>query len=632
MCGLCGCYRHSGTVDPDAVRSMNRVISHRGPDGDGIWSSGNHRCELGHRRLAIIDLEGGKQPLVSFDGRYVVVSNGEIYNYRELKSTLESEGATFLTNSDTEVIGEAYRRWGRECLSRFSGMFAIAIYDTRNEELLLARDRTGIKPLYYYTDSLGVIFGSEMKALLQHQRVPRKINSGALADYLTLGYPLVPATFFQDIYELEPGSWLLATPRGVESGRYWDWSRQAEEWNQEELLAATQESFEESVREHLVSDVPVGAFLSGGVDSTLIVSQMAEIMERRPDTFTVRFAENEYNEADQAKEIAKQLGTCHHEIQLKENEIDVDLVEKVMGHFDQPFGDSSAIPTYLISREIRKHVKVVVSGDGGDEMFGGYPRFRHADVARQVGRLPSWCLNGAEALSHSVGNYAPAFARKSSRFLRAARQRHGGRLVSLSSYFPPDRMGEVLHADWEQKTGNSRHELFQGRYPRQGPGGLDFIDTTIRYALPGDYLRKVDMMSSAHGVEVRVPFLGTSILRLASRLPRECLYSKGTSKVALRLLLRQRISKQVAKLPKRGFEIPLDTCLGREGRDYVAKQLTSSKSLISGIVRPDFMARLLEGFQTRQWDRRECSRFGMYQRVYLLWSLEHWLQTWKPSM
>jgi len=610
---------------------MNAAVAHRGPDGAGLWTSADYRCGLGHRRLAVIDLVGGKQPLASWDGRYVIVCNGEIYNYRELRAVLQSGGAVFTTNSDTEVIIEAYRRWGRECLERLRGMFAFALYDMPKKELLLARDRTGIKPLYYYADSSGIVFGSELKSLLQHVRVPRRMNVSALAEYLTLGYPLMPATLFQNLYELEPGMWIEALPAGILSGRFWNWKRRSVEWDRKELLEATQTVVEASVRAHLVADVPVGAFLSGGVDSTLIASQMAELMEARPDTFTVRFGESSYNEADQAKEIARRLGTRHHEIDIKENAVDVNLVEKVMGQFDQPFADSSAIPTYLICNEIRHHVKVVISGDGGDEMFGGYPRFRHADVARQVGRLPDYWLDGASKVIHAMAYGAPSLARKGVRFLDAARRRHGGRLVSLSRCFAPDRLGEVLNEEWHHRLGGFYDQRFPGTYQDDGPGGMEFIDATIRYALPGDYLRKVDMMSSAHGVEVRVPFLGDAILDFAARLPRKWLYSHKTTKIALRSLLRSRIANGVANLPKRGFEIPLHTCLGDEGRAHVASLLTSATARIRDFVQPGYLQRLLEGFRSGRWNHLDYSRYGMNQRVYMFWSLEHWLRTWNPA-
>lgn len=632
MCGICGYYQLTPQTSAEQLTAMADSLRHRGPDGTGIWTKLGHPCGLGHVRLAIIDLAGGAQPMQSTDERFVIAFNGEIYNYPELRQELSDRGHVFATHSDTEIILEAYRAWGRECLQRFRGMFAFALYDTQTKSLFLARDRTGIKPLYYHPQpDGGIVFGSEIKAVMRQGNAPRRLNPEALVDYLCLGYPLVPNTCFRDVFELEPGTWLEVSPRGKSQGRFWSWSRSPAAYSEELALELAKQAISDSLKEHLIADVPIAAFLSGGIDSSLLVATLVQELGVRIATFHVRFADAQYDESSYARQVAEHLGTEHHEIIVEDSRADIELVEKVLDWFDQPFADSSAIPSYLVCQAIRQHVKVAIGGDGGDEMFGGYPRFYYADVAKGLGKLPHFCLSAAMAMAGASGRLAPTAARKSTRLLSAAAARNGARLMWLSTYSDVKQVRQILAPDIAAVATKYSPSLL-AHNASVDPGGNEFIEATVRYALPGDYLRKVDMMSSAHGLEVRVPFLGEHVLRFSSRLPTQFLYNRRIKKPLLRKLGSQRLPQKVATKRKTGFEIPLDTWLGPLGRRIVADKLTSPHSLLSGVVKPSYTKQLVDSFVSQDWDRSQASRFNLYQRVYMLWSLNRWLENWRPCL
>lgn len=632
MCGISGFYSPAVSQDPESMlRAMTDSIRHRGPDGQAIWLNSKKSVGLGHARLSIIDLEGGKQPMESIDGRHVIVFNGEIYNYQSIRHQLEALGHQFRTNSDTEVLLEAYKRWGAASLNRFRGMFAFAIYDRVDHLLFLARDRTGIKPLYYYQGPLGLYFASEMKSILTVTDIPRRLNYRALADYLVLGYPLLPDTLFSAIQELAPGTWLQSSPAGISSGRFWKWQREPAFLGEEEALTQTEEAITQSLREHLIADVPVGALLSGGIDSSLLVAMLVKVLDQDIQTFTVGFSDAGYDESPYARRVAKHLGTRHHEILLDTASCDLSLVDEILCQFDQPFGDSSAIPTFLICREIRKFVKVVIGGDGGDEMFGGYERFRHADLAKRVGALPGWCLKAYRQSARGLRRLVPNTYRRGDRFMRAAGARNQERLVALSCYTFPEDLSQILLPAVSRAIGNHK-PAFCPADEMLDPGGGEFIDCTIRFVLPGDYLRKVDTMSSAHGLEVRVPLLGEHVLDCSARIEEHLKYSSRGTKKLLRKLAHRFLPREIATKPKAGFSIPLDSWLGRRGREQIMDMLDSPGARVRQLICPYYVQSLLTGFVNQEWDRSGRSRYNLYQQVYLLWSLEKWLNRWQPSL
>ncbi|HEV2424117.1 MAG TPA: asparagine synthase (glutamine-hydrolyzing) [Terriglobia bacterium] len=637
MCGICGYAAFDAFAGEPPLGAMTAALAHRGPDGSATWRDEKRRIGLGHTRLSIIDLQSGAQPMKSVDSRFVIVFNGEIYNFRSLRQELNNLGHAFATQSDTEVILEAYRRWGNCCLERLRGMFAFALYDTRDHKLFLARDRTGVKPLYHHRGNGGFIFGSELKALLAAPAVPRRLDYQALAEFLRLGYALPPATFFSDVRELEPGSWLELSPSGIARGQFWEWRRTPADWGEDDALEISEQALIESLRDHLVSDVPIGAFLSGGIDSSLLVALLVRKLGVQIDTFHVRFSESRYDESEYARAVAERLGTHHHEVMaddLGRSGDDVkalDFADRVLAQFDQPFGDSSAIPTYLVCREIRKHVKVAISGDGGDEMFGGYSRFWYADLAHRLAGMPPWLLWGVTKTSSALRMFSPDGFRETRRLLTAAAPGNGDRLLSICNYIGRAELPLVLQPAAYERVGD-----YEPRFGLNGlsggPSGADLIDSTVRFTLPGDYLRKVDIMSSAHGLEVRVPFLGEPVLECAAQLPHSLKYRGSRNKLLLRKLAERYLPPKVAAKPKWGFGIPLDGWLGRLGREAVRRMLESPRAEIHAVIRRKYSSPLLESFVTRQWDRSALSRFGLYQRVYALWSLERWFERWRPSL
>ena len=633
MCGICGFYNIDNHRDSSAVLSaMTASLAHRGPDGNGTWLSPEMDVGLGHTRLAIIDLAGGRQPIQSADGRFVIVFNGELYNFRSLRKELEDLGHCFRTSSDTEVLLESYIRWGPACLQRFRGMFAVAIYDTQEHEVFLARDRTGIKPLYYHCGPSGFLFGSEIKAILRVPGVPRRLDYQALADFLVLGYPLAPKTMFLDVRELEPGTSLRASRQGIEKRRFWSWLQLQDGLGESAALEQTEVALTESLREHLISDVPIGVLLSGGIDSSLLVAFLAKVLREDVETFTVSFAEAAYDESPYAQAVARDLGVRHRKIVLDPRLADISLIESILVQFDQPFADSSAIPTYFICKEIRKSAKVAIGGDGGDEMFGGYRRFSHADMAKLAGTLPNKFLKATGAALGGIGGIAPHLSRMGKRFIRSAASRDEGRLLALSCYTFPDELPEMIEPAVMKTMGNYVPSLSLNGHGTSNPGGKEFLDSTVRHVLPGDYLRKVDVMSSAHGLEVRVPYLVEHVLECAAKIPVRLKYSRKKNKIILRKLAEKYLPKCIVEKPKGGFGIPLDSWLGRNGREEVRSILNFRGTGIRDVIRHEYSDQLLSEFVDQTWNGSRRSRFNTYQQVYMLWSLERWLVRWKPVL
>jgi len=630
MCGIAGFYGCPELKEGKILESMIAAIAHRGPDGVNCYLNPNGTVALANARLAVIDVDNGHQPMTSDDGRHVLVFNGEIYNFQALREELRSSGYRFRTNSDTEVVLNAYRQWGSECVTRLRGMFAFAIFDTAAETLFLARDRTGIKPLYYYFRDGRFIFGSELKAILSAPIVPRKIHFPALADYFILGYPLAPATMFADCLELPPGHSLSLSKAGLTKRRYWKWcyDNGRSELKQQDVPAWIESELTSTLREHLIADVPVGAFLSGGIDSSLLVSLIARQLKRNIRTFTVKFDEQEYDESPYARAVADFAKTDHCEIGIESGSYDFDLLSRIVDQFDQPFADSSAIPTYLLCREVRRHVKVVISGDGGDEMFGGYPRFQYARMAHALGRAPQWSLRCAERCNEALKGFAPEAVRKGRRLIRSARRRDPDRMLFLSCYLYPEDLENTLRPEVAAAIGAYRPNLSEGL---QGPPGApEFVEATVAKVLPGDYLRKVDVMSCAHGLEVRLPFLGDRILESAAHIPTSKNFSWSGNKLLLRQLARKHLPTAVAKKRKWGFGVPFDSLLGLKGRQLMRAELSGSARL-SSLLNPAHVECFLDAFAQKKWERHELSRWSLYQRVYMFWSLHRWLEKWQPT-
>jgi asparagine synthase (glutamine-hydrolysing) len=589
-----------------------------------------------HRRLAIIDLTGGAQPMGSADGRYRVVFNGEIYNHRDLRQQLTAAGYKFVTRSDTEVIPAAIDHWGIEKgLSKLRGMFAFALYDLENRSLLLARDPFGIKPLYIgYARGL-TVFGSEPKALLTCAGFDRRADPVALLDFFTLGAALSPRTCWSKIRELEPGSWLRLTLRGQCSGRFWDWSGSGgeEPLSETEALERLEEVLTDSLRLHLESDVPVAAFLSGGIDSSVLVALLRKHLISNLHTFNVGFDDSEYDESAHARAVAARYETEHHEKRIAAGEGTPEIFQRIIEQYDQPFGDSSCLPTWIICKEMAQHTKVVISGDGGDEMFGGYDRYLTARQLVNLGRVPALPVFLGAAGRLLAGRYPDVSRRvqKASDFSRLPRKQM---LCALHAHFSTEEVRNLFQSEFlrEALTDGPTHERFATYIPAGLPdAGEQLAAAEIRSLLHYDFLRKVDVASSAHGLEVRTPYLDPYVFELAMKLPPSLKIRNKSLKHILRLLARKLLPHGVIDRPKQGFAIPFDRWSGPQLREFLGDLLRSSSALCRDWLQPDAVDGILNVFSNGSRPVY-LSRFQAYQRVFLLAAFELWLRKWSPSI
>lgn len=525
-------------------------MAHRGPDDAGVWESKDNAVALSHRRLSIIDLSPlGHNPMPWDDGRLWITYNGEIYNFLELRQQLESMGHRFKSRTDTEVILAAYDEWGPACVERFAGMFAFAIWDSSRRRLWLVRDRLGKKPLYYAHVNGTFMFASELKSLMMGTAVPRAIDPDAVGLYLRYGYVPSPHTIFRHARKLPPAHDLIFENGRVTVRRYWDpvsFALEPRHQSEAEAEAELSARLSNAVRQRMIADVPLGGFLSGGIDSSLVVALMQEHSSVPVRTFTVRFANPEYNEADHAAAVAKHLGTEHHEQTCTEAQM-LAVVDRLAGMFDEPFADSSAVPTYLLSQTARELVTVALSGDGGDELFLGYPRYRYHSRAAAVLGLPR-PLRRAAAL---VADRMPTRRlRRIADVLRSDEQDHYARFIS---WWTPREVEALIG----RPAGNS--EVYMDVLARSAamsrddqPGLLDLVSY-----LPDDILTKVDRASMAVSLEVRAPLLDHRVVEFALELPTTLKRRGGTTKWLLRRLLYKRVPRALIDRPKMGFGVPL---------------------------------------------------------------------------
>jgi asparagine synthase (glutamine-hydrolysing) len=634
MCGIAGYWGDLPEEKGAALlQRMNASLVHRGPDGEGMWKG--PQVGLAHRRLAIIDLAGGAQPMASADGRYRIVLNGEIYNYRSLRQELAAAGYKFLTHSDTEVIPAAIDYWGIDKgLSKLRGMFAFALYDRENRSLQLARDPFGIKPLYVGYAANLILFGSEPKALLTYEGLDRRADPVALLDFFTLGAALSPRTCWSNISELEPGSWLRLSPTGECRGRFWDWSSAVKEpFGEKEAVEKLESVLIDSLRVHLESDVPVAAFLSGGIDSSVLVALLSKYLVSGLNTFNVGFEDPEYDESVHARAVAERYGTNHHENRIADGEGNPELFQKIVEQYDQPFGDSSCLPTWIICKEMAKRSKVVISGDGGDEMFAGYDRYLTARQLAALGRIPLLPpLVGAAGRLLSRSH--PGVARRMHKAAAFARLPRGQMLCALHTHFAPEEIPGLFQSEFlrEAFADGPTYERFGSYIP---PGLSDACEqlmaAEIRSLLHYDFLRKVDVASSAHSLEVRTPYLDREVFDLAANVPMSLKVKNNSLKHVLRLLARKVLPQTVVNRPKQGFAIPFDRWASPQLREFLGDLLQSGSARCTDWLQPSAVERTLKVFSNGS--RPVClSRFQAYQRVFLLASFELWLRKWLPSI
>lgn len=603
MCGICGIYRFGDCepIDEQELEAMNTVLCHRGPDGGGTHV--DQAMGMAARRLAIIDLEHGDQPMTLSDGTVSVVQNGEILNHAELRAELQRDGVRFSTRCDTEVLLHMYVRDGPQFVSKLRGMFAIAVWDRRERQLLLARDRFGIKPLYYGLQDGRLSFASELKSLLCQPSFSREVSPEALHAFLAFNSVPAPLTIFRSAHKLPPGHLLLCRRSGVTLSRYArprpapsaDLRGESDEVLAEEL----RDRLRESVAAHLLADVPVGILLSGGVDSSMLTALAATISPERVSTFSIGFRERSFDELDLARQVARRYGTDHHELivspQISE------LLPKLVAAFDEPFADSSAVPTYLVSKMASEHVKVVLSGEGADELFGGYETYAADQLALRLGGLAARLGPLIERLPSSDARVS--FDYRAKRFVRAAAlpplERHHG----WKEIFSGAQRARLVAPDWRERGGDTLASWRQ-RFAETADSPLlaRLQDVDLGGYLADDLLVKTDRMSMAHSLEARVPFLDPVVAELALALPTRLKVRGLAKKRLLRRAAEPLIPREIVRARKRGFSIPAAAWLRGELEPLARELLAPERTASQGFFEPAVASELLDDHLRRRED------------------------------
>lgn len=625
MCGIAGFAGPLRASDGrGTLERMTGAIHHRGPDGDGFYL--DDQVGLGMRRLAIIDVAGGNQPIFNEDGTVCVVLNGEIYNFQDLRADLEARGHRFATHSDTEVVVHAYEEFGAACVERLWGMFALAVWDRRARRLLLARDRLGKKPLLYHRSAEGgLAFASEFQALFAHPGVPRDVDLTAIDDYLTYLYVPSPKTAYSQVAKLPPGHRLIwdADTRRARVERYWQVNfGQKLDLSEDEALEQFGSLFRDAVRRRLIADVPLGAFLSGGLDSSSVVAEMAELSTGRVKTFSIGFGERDFDELRYARQVAERYGTEHHELVVEPKALDV--VPTLVRHYGEPYADSSAVPTYYVSRLTRQHVTVALNGDGGDELLAGYERHWAARVAARYDRLPHVLRQG---MIRPLVSLIPeprgrrSVVRRGKRFLQAAHLKPADRYLRWVGSLDAQGKADLYTDDFMRTvTGNDAGHWL--RDVVEAEPGLDAVDAVQRadtyLYLPEDLLVKVDIASMATSLEARSPLLDHRLVELCASLPGHYKLKGRTSKWLLRQLMRDRLPAEILTRPKMGFGVPVGEWLRGDLRPLLEETVLSTRSFRRGIFRPEGVRALVDEHLSRRADRTA--------HVWSLLMLELWFR------
>jgi asparagine synthase (glutamine-hydrolysing) len=594
MCGICGWVRRDGgRVDRVALEEMNSTLVHRGPDSGGVHTDDG--AGLAARRLAIIDLATGDQPLTNEDGSVVVVQNGEIYNYRELRAELEGSGHSFRTQGDTEVLAHLYEQHGPRFAELLRGMFAVAVWDARRRRLVLARDRFGIKPLYYRHDGASVSFASELKALLAQPGFSREIDHDALDAYLAFSFVPAPLSIFRDARKLPPGSVLVWDEGGEPEIEQYARPRPAREQelrgdSEAELAEELLERLRDSVRAHLIADVPVGVLLSGGIDSCTLAALASEQMGR-VSTFTIGFDERAFDERSLARLVAKRYGTDHHELVLRPDA--GELLPALAEAFDEPFADSSAIPTYLVSQLARRHVKVALSGEGGDEFFGGYNYYAGHRLARTFAPAAPLLRPLIERLPTSTSK-ASSLDWRAKRFVRSVQLSTLERHYAWKSVFTPEERAALVVP--ERRAQTDALEIVRTHFlATDGAEELARVmGVDLGLFLVDDMLVKTDRASMAHSLEARVPFLDPVVAELALAVPSRLKVRGLEKKRLLRRAVEPLLPPEILKGKKRGFALPVGAWLRGELEPFAREALAPSNVGRQGFFDATFVSRLLD--------------------------------------
>ena len=612
MCGICGVFEPAANVRMESchLKRMADTIHHRGPDDEGFYCGDG--IGLGFRRLSIIDLDGGHQPLSNEDGTIWIVFNGEIYNFAELNRRYLTTGHTFRTRSDTETIVHLYEELGEACFAELRGMFGLALWDGRKKKLLLARDRIGKKPLFYSWNGRRLLFASEIKALWPGGGISKEMDLEAFSDYLSLQYVPAPKTIYRNVRKLRPAHYIVADASGIQEIPYWDIHFDVtRELSEEEWCDSFLAEFRTAVRSRLVSDVPLGAFLSGGVDSSAVVALMNEY-QPAVTTCSIGFAEQTYDEAAAAKSFANSLGANHFEHTVKPQA--VDLLPKLAWHYDEPFADSSAVPTYYVSQVAREHVTVALSGDGGDENFAGYRRYKFDVRENQLRSLvPS---RVRRSVFGPLGRYypklgwAPRVFRAKSTFQSLACSPLEGYFNAVSCSCPPNLKTKLLGPEVvHQLNGYDSIEVFRYHYDRANTPDLlsriQYLD--IKTYLVDDILVKVDRASMANSLEVRCPLLDHTLMELIAQIPSGLKLRNGRGKYIFRKALERVLPAPILTRPKKGFAVPVSEWFRRDLKDFAYEALFQRRDELFS-----------SSFLTRCWNQHQR---GQRDWSALLWTV-----------
>ena len=626
MCGICGMFgQKNQPVDRNVLQRMTDLLVHRGPDEQGQFIDG--AAGLGHRRLSIIDLASGQQPMFNEDNSVAIVFNGEIFNYQKLNKKLAAAGHRIRTNSDTETIIHLYEEYGEHCAEYLRGQYAIAIWDKRRQSMFLARDRLGIKPLYYYLKKNLLVFGSEIKSILAHPAVKRELNSAGLDQYFTYLYVRAPETIFKDIYKLEPGHWLMASPDGVKQARYWDLAqyvgsgaKHSEEYYTEKLL----DILKQSVQMRLMSEVPLGAFLSGGLDSSAIVGLMTQVAKNSVVTASIGFEEEKFNEIDYARNVAEKFSTEHHEFFVRAKALDI--LGKLAWHFDEPFADSPAVPTYYVSQTARRCVTVALSGDGGDENFAGYRNYRVDKYENYLRVLPQSIrsiLFGTLGRIYPRADFLPQWLRAKT-FFKNAGLSHAGAYHNTKSAVGAEYKRELYSADFQQKiSGYDPFQRFLEYYnePENCDELARILYVDIKTYLVDDILTKVDRMSMAHSLEVRVPILDHEFVEFAASIPSNLKLKGRVGKYIFKQSLEKLLPEQNIHRRKMGFSVPLANWFRGELKDIAAEALLGKDFAGRGYFDADYVKTMWEehqsGYRNYATNLWQLLMFELWHRTFI---------------
>jgi asparagine synthase (glutamine-hydrolysing) len=576
---------------------------------------------LGIQRLRVIDLETGDQPIYNEDRSVVVVFNGEIYNYRELRAQLQASGHTFATGGDTEVIVHLYEEHGSACVRSLDGMFAFALWDAKKSQLLLARDRVGKKPLFYALQSGSLTFASEVAALVADGEIEREVDPQALDCFLAYGYVQAPLSIFRGVSKLPPASTLVYRDGEIEVERYWrlDYARKRAVPDRAAVAAEVRETITRAVRKRLISDVPLGAFLSGGIDSSAVVAAMAEASSQPVRTFSIGFENEDFNELSYARTIAQRFDTEHHEFVVQPDAIEI--VPRIVRHYGEPFADASAIPSFYVSELTRRYVTVALNGDGGDESFGGYSRYAANLMAEQLSRLPDPLLAGAGTLVNRLSTDGAIDSRRNRirRLVGSLALEPSARYARYMAYFNGFQRDELYTDEFKALLGEpeARRVIAEPWEGASGRSTLDvMLEVDVESYLPADLLVKIDIATMAHSLEARSPLLDPEVMTLAASLPAELKVHRLDKKVILREALREWLPDEILDRPKRGFGVPLVHWLRGELREWSREILLDEVTVGRGYFRTAAVREMLDAHAD---GRDDCS-----MRIWALLMLELW--------